>query len=308
MQNATSFHGDAFLFGVRILFEAADRAILDAACSLYAKHGTTCPTGEAAVRVKLAWHDGTSEFPEKNRNDSFDAQMHIMRDGAVIHADGAAGAGRCLLPRDLQDAGKIADLIHTVVCFLVAHAGRIPLHASAVMLGETAIILAGKSGSGKSSLALKANQMGLSVLSDDTVYVQTEPQLRIWAAPAAIHVFDKDAPDDGDHVMRLRGGRWKRAIAIRTPRHFADCGMLFVLSRGARAGVQVLDTEEAVAALTGAPEPGYEFYGPRSATAVRAVAASGCYRLTLSDDPIKGLGALLDRFGSTAPVQKRIRA
>jgi hypothetical protein len=164
------------------------------------------------------------------------------------------------------------------------------------MLGETALVLAGKSGVGKSSLALAANRSGIPVLSDDTVFVQTEPRLRIWAMPKAIHVFEKDAPNDGAHGMRLRNGRLKCALPIARPRHVADRAKLCILTRGTRAALEAIGMDEAVFALTDAPEPGYEFYGKRAMDAAYALASSGCFRLSLSCNPAEAIAVVRDRF------------
>lgn len=300
MQDAIGFHGEAFHFDVRVLFQAEDKALLDAACGLYTARSIAWPDDGPAIRVKLAWRGNAVEPPLERRNQTAGHRMHIVQDDNVLRADGMAGTGECLISRRPPSRHQFADLVHTVVCFLVAHAGRIPLHASVIVLENTALVLAGKSGSGKSSLALAAHRMGLPVLSEDTVYVQTEPRFRVWGAPKAIHVFEKDAPGDEDCAMRLRGGRWKRAIAIQTPRSVAERAMLFVLAYGARAELRPLETGAAIAALTRTPEPGYEFYGSRSAVAIRALCAGGCYRLVLSGDPGEALGVLLDRFGRTA--------
>ena len=61
-----------------------------------------------------------------------------------------------------MDGVMSEEMINTLVLFLVAQAARTPLHASAIMLGDTAIVLAGRSGSGKSSLALAADRAGPS--------------------------------------------------------------------------------------------------------------------------------------------------
>src|SRR5262249_29864215 len=135
-----------------------------------------------------------------------DSRLRLARDGMEIHADGAQGRGALFYRPDTAAPDVFDDLITTLVLFLVAQAGGSPPRASAVMLGPTALILAGRSGAGKSSLALAADRRGLAVLSDDTVYVQTQPRLRLWAWPRAIHVFEKDAPSGASGTMRYRSG------------------------------------------------------------------------------------------------------
>jgi hypothetical protein len=193
--------------------------------------------------------------------------------------------------------GPFGEMLSTVALFLVAQAGRTPLHASAIMMGDTAFVLAGRSGSGKSSLALAADRAGLRILSDDTIYVQIEPHLTVWARPHAIHVFEKDIPQGSSGPLRYRSGRWKRALPITASCMKAERAVLCVLECGTDADLQPLDVEEAIAILTAAPEPGYELYGQRAAEAVRALAQGGCWRMTLSADPSEAIDLLLRRFG-----------
>ena len=79
-----------------------------------------------------------------------------------------------------------------------------------LMLDGAAIIFAGASGAGKSTLALAASRAGLPLLSDDTIYVQTEPVFRLWSLAGPIHVFAKDAPDEQETGMRFRAGDGRR--------------------------------------------------------------------------------------------------
>jgi energy-coupling factor transporter ATP-binding protein EcfA2 len=153
------------------------------------------------------------------------------------------------------------------------------------MLQETAVVLAGPSGSGKSSLALAAAHAGLTVLSEDTVFVQLRPKLRLWSRMDAIHVLERDAPAGALGAMRFRSGRWKKILPMAMPQNFADEAVLCVLAAGADLSLTPMAPEDAIAALTANPEPGYEFYGARSVEAVRMLAVNGAWRLTLSKSP-----------------------
>ncbi len=292
MPDGHKIYGDTVLFGIHVAFVADDRDILNAILERYprderdfAQHGTL-------VYIVLSTYD-----VKKRPYNIFHVKgpmLHIVDDRIRSEADGAEGKGSCYFPRELRDSEAVADAINTVVLFLVAHAGRTPVHASALMLGDTAVVLAGKSGMGKSSLALAANRAGLPILSDDTVFVQTAPRLRVWALAQAIHVFEKDAPPGAQGGMRFRSGRWKKALPIALPRRVADRAMLCMLSRGDRVSIAPMYPEDAVSALTFAPEPGYQFYGDRAAAAIGALAAGGCWRLTLSHNPDDAIAVLRD--------------
>jgi hypothetical protein len=302
------FYDDICLFGVTVRLVSFDREVLAAgsvACEARGEHISCADGCEVSITLTPNDHD----VPRTDDHHLVEnAHMRITKDGFVLTGDGERGLGECAFPHQMLGQAIFADMVETLVYFLVAHAGRIPFHASAIMLGETAFVLAGKSGIGKSSLALAANRSGLPVLSDDTVFVQTETRLRIWAMPKAIHVFEKDVPNHGAQGMRLRNGRLKCALPIARPRHVAERAGVCILTRGTRAALEAIGIDEAVCALTHAPEPGYEFYGKRAMTAAYALASSGCFRLTLSNNPAEAIAVLRERFLSADHADIRVTA
>jgi len=58
---------------------------------------------------------------------------------------------------------------------------RCPLHAAAFVIGDTAVVVLGSSGRGKSTLAYAACRAGHRLLQEDTVFVAIEGGLRLWA-------------------------------------------------------------------------------------------------------------------------------
>lgn len=288
-------YADILLFGVRVAFFSDDERALDVALTLYTDwRDSTAPGDVAMVTVELSSHAVNQEHADQHDVESY--RLAITRGGIAIVADGMSGTGSCSFPRDAE-SNDLADLINTMVLFLVGHAGRVPLHASAVMLDGTALVFAGSSGAGKSTLALAGSQAGLPLLSDDTVFVQTSPDFRLWSLAGAIHVFAKDAPSGSDGEMRFRAGRWKRSLAAFDRRHTACDAIVFVLEHGDSVHLSPLSADEAVHCLTANPEPGYQFYGEASAAAARALAAKGAWRLTLSADPREAIALVQRSFG-----------
>lgn len=78
---------------------------------------------------------------------------------------------------------------------------RAPVNAAAVARGGTALLLVGPRGAGKSTLAYAASRAGLKVLSDERVYVQSRPELRVWGMPGFLHL----AADGATHFPELAG-------------------------------------------------------------------------------------------------------
>ena len=170
-------YGDIVLFGIRVAFCTNELRALDVALMLYAEwRNQDVPGSSEAIYIVLNAYDVNPDC--RDTHEVEDHRMVIARNGVVIEADGKAGNGSCVFPRDVEDE-HLADMINTMVLFLVGHTGRVPMHASAVMLDDTAIVFAGASGAGKSTLALAASRAGLALLSDDTIYVQTMPVFRL---------------------------------------------------------------------------------------------------------------------------------
>jgi hypothetical protein len=297
MPSEIEAYGDTSLFGIRVMFDAGNRDLLATALALFPRNDDALGCVDS-VYVVLRTYDVNERVAESAL--LAHRQLSIVRDGIFLQVDGERGRGACVFPREAVASDAAKDAITTTVLFLVAQTGRIPVHASAVMLGETAIVMAGKSGAGKSVMALAANRMGLPVLSDDTVYVQMSPRFRVWARPHAIHVFEKDVADDAQGEMRFRTGRWKRGVPVAVPRGSADRSALCVLARGERVTLEAMRIEEAVDALTRMPEPGFDVYGQRAEAAMRALAKGGCWRLTLASNPDAAMSAVIAALAETA--------
>ena len=213
-------------------------------------------------------------------------------------ADADVGTGACSVPpRLIGDAESFAaELFDTLLLFLLARSGRTPMHAAGFLLGKTAMLLAGPSGSGKSTLALAGAARGLPILSDDMVFVELEPRLRVWGLARPIHVFPEDAPRH-DHPVRLRNGKRKAVVnvGISSTALFADEAVVVLLDRGHEVALNAIEPGEAVEALTRL-EPGFDLLAEATAAAAQAIAARGAWRLTLSDNPADAIDCLLERF------------
>jgi hypothetical protein len=293
-------YGDILLFGIRVAFSSDDERALDIALTMYAdwRHDDA-PDDVETIRIELSSYSVNQEFAD--RHDVEGHGLSIRRKGIAIVADGRTGTGSCTFPSD-ADSSDIADLINTMVLFLMGHAGRVPLHASAVMLDGTAIVFAGASGAGKSTLALAASRAGLPLLSDDTIFVQAFPVFRLWSLAGAIHVFAKDAPPGSDGAMRFRAGRWKKSLLAPERARVAHEAVLCVLERDETVHLAPLSAEEAVHSLTVNPEPGYQFYGDASVIAARALAGKCAWRLALSADPAEAIALILQRFAKRGGI------
>ena len=71
----------------------------------------------------------------------------------------------------LTDVDAADYLLGGVLAFIARLRGRVPVHASAVVIEEQAILFAGAAGAGKSSIASAFAILGYPVLSDDVVVI-----------------------------------------------------------------------------------------------------------------------------------------
>jgi len=84
------------------------------------------------------------------------------------------------------------DLVEFAVLTLVARArGLVPLHAACVCLGDRGVLLLGDSGTGKSTLCLRAAADGFELLSEDSVFVDSR-RMRAGGVPTFLHVRHDD--------------------------------------------------------------------------------------------------------------------
>ncbi|HEY9225825.1 MAG TPA: hypothetical protein VIP11_04210 [Gemmatimonadaceae bacterium] len=159
---------------------------------------------------------------------------------------------------------------------LLSHFDRHPIHASAIARNNRAVLLAGASGAGKSTLAHLAHGAGFDVLSEDHVWIQLAPCLRVWGRPGHARLLDGDG--DRKSVVALAG-------ANRISCHVADAATLCVLDRGSRPSLERLDASAIVDFLTRDIAPGFDRFPERNLPVANALAGSGGWRLTLTSDP-----------------------
>jgi hypothetical protein len=190
-----------------------------------------------------------------------------------------------------------AAVLEAITLALLSHRDRLPLHAAAVVRDGRAVLLAGVSGAGKSTLACVAHDAGLAVLSEDRVWVQLAPALRVWAGgstPGRLRLRPETAARLSEPARRsLRpaaDGSGKLVLAlVERPDDaplFADRATLCILERGTgHAALERIDPPALVAALGAQLAPGFDRHPERHDLVARALAGVGGWRLTLSADP-----------------------
>ena len=283
--------------GVPTSIIADHPVLLETAAAAYAEWTVDDPAVAPAIEIRLR----LAETPTARVSDGIrvEGSRLTLGGGVAGEADARTGRGRCNVPpRLLHDVRAMAsEVVDPILLFLLARMGRPPLHAAGIVIGETAVLLAGASGAGKSTLALAAAGQGLAVLSDDIVYVQLDPRLRVWGFGRPVHVFPDEAPQ-GDHAIRVQGGKRKTAVPLpaTSRRRHADRAVLVVLDSGERLALDAIPTGEAKARLMKL-DAGFDLLREETAAAIDLLAIGGAWRLTLTDDPVAAIRLIRERFG-----------
>lgn len=202
------------------------------------------------------------------------------------------------------------EILEAVVLALVTHFDRQPFHAAAIVHGERTVLLVGRSGAGKSTLAYLAQSTGLTTLSEDTVWIQLEPRLRVWSRLRGIHLL----PDAAAHFAELHDARVARrpndklkatVPTTQTAASSANDGSVTVClldPGGSAARLAPLDRDAMRAALTRDVDSGFDRYVERRAACVDALTEAGGWRLTLSSNPRDALPLLRELVGADQSV------
>jgi hypothetical protein len=184
---------------------------------------------------------------------------------------------------------------------------RQPLQAACIARGETALLLAGRTGTGKSTLAYAAAHEGYAILAEDRVNIQMDPRLRVWGTPGWLHL-PVDALrhfpelEGREPALRVNG---TEMIAIRV----ADLEASPVLPVAQRAGIcviergdgddvgfETLDAGRLQKVMTQQIEPGFDAFAETIGDAIRMLTAHGGWRLRLGSDPRKAMKHIAAMF------------
>ncbi|MEO7454781.1 MAG: hypothetical protein ABIY52_00870 [Gemmatimonadaceae bacterium] len=239
-----------------------------------------------------------------------DGRLFLHSGASVAVVDPARRESLAYVSADLVASEDLfrESFLAAVTFALVAAFDRHPVHAAAIARDGRALLLAGPSGAGKSTLACLAHLEGFRLMSDDIVWVQSAPALRIWASTRGAHLradaLEKLAITDMHPAMRARDG--KRRVPVMsadetTPWVAAGDARVCILEPGSAAHLERLTPAAIAEALAGQVDPGFDRFPERQARVIEALAAPGGWRLTLSSDPREALPFIEAMLGVTAP-------
>lgn len=285
------------VLGVPVQIETNADMVVDVVRTAYGPAPREVPTGGVRTRISVVLD------PHMPPQSVAGARPRLFgRDRLLLHAEGAvayADAARAEAVAFVSESSVASpSFAHTVLdpltLFLVAEFDRQPVHAAGIAHGGAALLLAGASGVGKSSLAYAAMRDGLQVLADDAVYVQRAPRLQLWAATRTVYLSvsaDVHFPElAGLERVARPNGRAKIAVSIpamsRISAPWTGAVGLCMLSRGGeKPGLRRMEVEDAVALMRLGLEPGFDRFADSSDQCVRSIASAGAWQLTVSGGP-----------------------
>ncbi len=190
------------VLGIPVRFEsnsAAALAVVEEAFGIWrglrTSPGLIAPLG---VRVRLIVHEGDERADGRAASHAPVTCRMPDADRVILHTPGSVGiadsrrqeATAYITPALLADRAHVQhSMIEGLTLVLVTACDRYPVHAAAIARGGVALLLAGPPGTGKSTLAYQAHRRGLRMLSDDAVYVQLDPEFRVWGLPGRVRLL-----------------------------------------------------------------------------------------------------------------------
>ena len=274
---------------------------------------------DVSVDMRVIVHDspGSSHPQQAGRPEGagrYDDAFIYRRHGAML----VASCGSTLLTIDLEQRLYLVFVpsaaldrpewyawhINGMARFAVSPADRHPFHGATFVVDDTAIIVTGPTGCGKSTLAYAALRQRLPVLCEETTHLSLANGLSLWGdsdrislAADAVAFFPELASWP---VRALPSGRMKRTFPVTlVQRQPLLCHrgpvMLCVLTRP-RVGppiVEPMSPLEREALLSSDPEDGFDQFPETHARLAEVFAHVPAYRVTVGSDPDDAVRALI---------------
>jgi hypothetical protein len=308
------------VLGIPVRFESNDATVIEVVEEAFgiwrAVEGRPDLMADRRVHVRCVVRDGV-EGPGPHAPLAYEMPVHervvLRTPGSLGVADALTGEACATVTRSLvSDRAHFRyGVLEALTLALLTRFDRQPLHAAALVRGSAALLLAGSAGVGKSTLAYAALRAGIEVLTDDAVYVQLDPELRVWGVPGHLHL-PVDAmrwfPElSGATATLLASGKQKVAVRAASPGSIplplVERPGLCVLRRGDLGpGLVAVSGAVLAAELQARLEEGFDVFARTIRTAVERLAQRGGWVLNVPGRPqaaLPFLHSMLDVVNAT---------
>lgn len=161
-------------------------------------------------------------------------------------------------------------VLEALTLALLTRFDRVPFHAAAIVRDGKVLLLAGPTGSGKSTLCYVAQRAGFKILADDAVYLQLAPSLRVWGIPGHLHLPVDAAAEfpelAGTQPSLLANGKEKMAVDVRAagaavePPVVSGAAICFLTRSGRGPSASSLERSAVRTRLRERPEEGFDVF------------------------------------------------
>lgn len=310
-------HGDPLthgavipVLGIRVTFESNDARVVEVVEEAFhpwhnVEHSPRL-ISEISARFRIHVESGEEAEPGRHariRTRSPDLPRTLLGSPRSMGIADAARREALLyttsgLVRDTQHFRY--NVLEALTFGVLTRLDRMPLGAACISKGDTALLLAGSGGSGRSTLAYAAARAGYGVLAEERVTVQLDPRLRVWGTPGWLHL----PADAADHFEELKGRepdlevRGSPRIAVRT----GSLDALPVMPVAQRAAVcvlapahddrptlETLDSTALQEAMIAGLDPSSDLFSDSIGDSIAVLAGHGGWLLRVGPDPHRAL-------------------
>ena len=286
------------ILGIETCFETNSVYVRELVEETFGQWSQWAESAVDRVHVRIIVQGGTEHGdarPPVRHISTHDGRLIVQSSGSVALVDPSRRESLAYVTTALAAERELfrTTVVEAITFALLAPFDRHPIHAAAIASAGRALLLVGPGGMGKSTLAYLAHTAGYGVLSDDRVWVQTEPHLRIWGGPVRIRLTAAAASRfheiRTDEITQRAEEGGKIVVALASTNQPSDrsaaSAAACLLERGRRAALERVSPADASAAILSQLAPGFDRFPQRVDRVVAAVTAGGGWRLTLTENP-----------------------